>query len=236
MSVLQRLMFPAGYVRVLRSLRRKATAYWTLNSGSWLDSVGSNNLAETNDVTLGTGIQGGAAQFTIAASTTLSIADNAALSMGDGEFTWIAWPNLDAKVGQQAIISKRNVAQENALYYEPAVPDEYSFILTDNVPTAVVVESNYSPTAGVWDFVAAWRDKIAQTINIQVNMGTINSTAFTGTVADSDGAFVLGGLAAGASSILGGRIDEVGIFKGVVLTQNELNVIYRSRVCRPLWR
>ena len=60
-------------------------AYWKLDeaSGTRNDSKGANHLTDNNTVTQAVGKVGNAAQFTLANSEYLSIADNADLSAGD---------------------------------------------------------------------------------------------------------------------------------------------------------
>ena len=84
-------------------------AYWQLDeaSGGRADSIGGNDLTDTNTVTQAAGKIDTAAHFTAANNESLSIADNAALSMGDDDFTLAAWVYLDSKGPNNQIIMIR---------------------------------------------------------------------------------------------------------------------------------
>ena len=66
-------------------------------------------------------------------------------------------------------------------------------------------------------FLCAWHDSVANTINIQVNNGTINTVSHSVGVQDSNGVFRLGEI---SGNYLNGRLDGVGVWKRV-LTQSE---------------
>ena len=59
-------------------------------------SVGANTLTDTNTVGATTGKVSGARDFELSNSEYFTIADNAALSVGDVAFTVAAWVNLES--------------------------------------------------------------------------------------------------------------------------------------------
>ena len=75
------------------TLTTSLIAHWNLDeaSGTRVDAKGGNDLTDNNTVTQATGIVSNAGQFTAANSEYLSIADNAALSTGDIDFTIPLW-------------------------------------------------------------------------------------------------------------------------------------------------
>ena len=83
-------------------------AFWKLGeaSGTRVDSIGSNDLTDNNTVTQAAGKIGNCAQFTAANSEYLSIADNAALSTGDIDFSIVFWVYFDSTPSFADVIAK----------------------------------------------------------------------------------------------------------------------------------
>src|SRR5688572_29665368 len=105
-------MFPSLYIRRPRSrpfsgeqfyrrprlaapsaLLTSLIAHWRLEetSDTRFDAHSTNHLTDNNTVASATGKLGTAASFTAANQESLAIADNAALSMGDLDFTLAGW-------------------------------------------------------------------------------------------------------------------------------------------------
>src|SRR5262245_2022186 len=68
-------------------------AHWRLEeaSGTRVDAHGGNNLGDINTVGQAAGKLGNAASFLAASEESLTIGDNAALRMGDINFTIAGW-------------------------------------------------------------------------------------------------------------------------------------------------
>lgn len=210
-----------------------AVACWNLDeaSGQRNDSVGSNHLTDNNTVTQAAGKVGNAAQFTAANSEYLSIADTAALSTGDIDFTFTAWVYLDSKA-TSILVSKSEGAigkeEYNILY--AGTPDRFQFQIADASTVAVgtVSADNLgSPSTATWYFIVAWHDATANTVNIRVNNGTADSAATTGVPTDTAARFTLGAYAWNLSAYVNGRQDAVGLWKRK-LTDAEQSYLYNS--------
>lgn len=209
-------------------LRYRLVGMWTLDeaSGTRSDSYGTNHLTDNNTVTQATGKVGNAAQFTRANAEYLSIADNASLSMGDIDFTiacWVRWDTLIAN--SDGLVTKwGGTANEYALFYNSGA-SRIAFGV-DGGTGLVTVAANAlgAPATGTWYFVVAWHDSVANTINIQVNNGTINSAAHAVGVQDSNGTFTLGQI---AGQYLDGRLDGVAVWKRT-LTSDERAYLYNG--------
>jgi hypothetical protein len=83
-------------------------AFWELEeaSGTRNDSASTNHLTDNNTVTQNTGKVGNCAEFN-GANEYLSIADNAALSAGDTDFSFNVWVNPDVLApGNNTVLSK----------------------------------------------------------------------------------------------------------------------------------
>lgn len=211
-------------------------SFWELEeaSGSRVDAHGSNHLTDVNTVTQSPGKVGNAAQFTAANGEYLSIADNAALSMTDTDFAIAGWVRLNTKANEVIAAKYRTNtnSREYLLYYAASdgATQRFIFIVSANgISTAAVVANNFGePATGTWYFVVAWHDSVANTINIQINNGTANSTAHTTGVFNGTDDFRIGALYASSPIYFwDGRIDQLGIWKRT-LTATEKTWLYNS--------
>jgi len=201
-------------------------SWWALNeaSGTRNDSHSTNHLTDNNTVTSSAGVQSNAANFVSANSEYLSRADNTALSVGDIGFTFCGWFYLSSKTGNPTAISKGS--SEYAIRYA-TTPDRFQFSIYDgSTSNAVNANALGSPGTSTWYFVCAWHDADNNTINIQVNAGTTNSTAHSTGVADGAAVFTISSLI-GTSQYWAGLIDEVAFYKRV-LTDDERSWLYNS--------
>lgn len=179
-----------------------------------MDSRSTNDLEDINTVTQAVGKLGNAAQFTAANSERLRIADNAALSMGDIDFTIACWVYLDSETAARPIVAKWNTANfEYKLEYRNAA-DRFVFSVSQTGAVGVDVTANNlgAVSSATWYFIVCWHDAAGNTINIQVNDGTADSTSHTLGVRDGTSDFMLG-MDQSASTFMDGRIDSVSVWK-----------------------
>lgn len=208
-------------------------AYWKLeeSSGNRADEVGSNTLSDINTVTGNTGKLGDAAQFTRANVEYLSISDNTDLSTGDIDFSFSFWLYLDVKNVTMQILSKWLSSGGNQAYvcnYD-TIGDRLQFLVssTGSGGVTTVVANNFGAVStGTFIFVVCWHDAAANTINIQINNGTVNSAAHSGGVFDGTAEFRIGTLG-DENNPVDGRIDAVGFWKKV-LSSGERTLLYNS--------
>jgi len=193
-------------------------SYWKMDeaSGNALDANSTNDLTDTNTVGSGTGIINGGRDFEFANSEKFTRADNAALSVGNIDFTFTAWVKLESKPGDASIIGKggSNDLPYNLDYGTTA--DRFRLRLSSAAGftnlTTVTANNLGSPSTGVWYFIVAWHDATANTINIQVNNGTANSAAYSAGSYDDSGDFEIGAFPF-YGNYFDGLIDEVGFWK-----------------------
>ena len=179
-------------------------SHWKLDevSGNRIDSHGSNNLTDNNTVGFATGKLGNSAQFSRSDTDYLSNA-NAIFDPGNFNFTWALWVKLENKSDNAPLINRMALTpnQEYQIVYND-VNDVFRFRATHtgvNTDFAVLDADSFgAPSTGVWYFVVAWHDADANTINIQVNNGTVDSLAF-----NSAGVYN-----AGNDLVIGGRLDS----------------------------
>ncbi|MES2623393.1 MAG: fibronectin type III domain-containing protein [Patescibacteria group bacterium] len=208
--------------------------FWNLNetSGSRASSIGSNTLTEQGGtVSSAAGIISNAALFT--GANYLSITDNTALSSGNIDFTISGWVYLTDKTANRAIVSKWNSSVGSGREYDLiyiSSSDRFSFTTSSDGTTVegnLFANSFGSPSLNTWYFVTAWHDSVNDTVNIQVNNGTVDSASVTAGVFDSTTAFLVGSVNAGSTGFMQGRVDAVGFWKRV-LSSGERTSLYNS--------
>lgn len=208
-------------------------SYWSLDeaSGDALDAHGTNDLTDTNTVGSATGKISNARDFEKANMERFSHADNADLSTGDIDFAFACWVNAESLPGLTTIASKGNWNDgtiEWSLDYYDGGPSARFFVSPDGSQSVTVVSATNQGALSLatWYFIVVWHDATANTINIQVNDGTVNSTSHTTGLTNLGGGFHIGDLD-GLTAHWDGLIDEAGLWKRV-LTSGERTQLYNS--------
>lgn len=208
------------------SLLNGLVASWKLDNLN--DSVGGNTLTNNNTATFSTGKVGNAVYLVEASSQSLSIADNADLSTGDIDFTIAFWVWLDTKTATRWFVGKSNNFGaddvEYASWYNNSI-DRFRFTV-NNYVVQVTADNFGSPPTSQWICVIVWHDAAANTINIQVNDGTVNSASHSGGTSDTGQAFRIG--ADNEPALFhDGRVDNMNFAKRV-WTAGERTYFYNS--------
>jgi hypothetical protein len=203
-------------------------SWWTLNetSGTRLDSHGSNQLTDNNTVGYTAGLKGNAASFVTVNLEYLSIADNPSLSTGDIDFSLVANVYLNNNTNSFVIVNKsddNHTVLDYRLTYNPGTGFRFRADATTYVDSGAV-------SANAWHTVIGWHDSVNNTINIQVDNGTVNTTAYSGGATDTSYPLTMGAYSYGAA-YLDGRMDEVALYKRV-LTAGERSWLYNSGAAR----
>jgi hypothetical protein len=209
-------------------------SYWKLDetSGTRADSHGTNNLTDNNTVLSAAGIISNAADFEQSNSEYLSAASNSTLQTGNINFTFAGWFKLESTTNPQVIIGKDvdspGGSRDYVIYFLPSTGLTF-FINGGGLSTTEVSTTGLTFTVGTWYFFVAWHDAAADTLNIQVNDGTVFSSSTGGTVPNASGAeFRIGAMAYNSVEMyFDGLIDEVGFWK-VVLTPTQRTYLYNS--------
>jgi len=204
-------------------------SWWSLDetSGNRADSHGSNTLTDINTVLYDTGKVGNAAKFEVANSEYLSHVDNPALSAGDIDITWGCWVNIESFATSRAIISKLYGTNSEYVLYYHTNNDELALTIFSTTNGTVYATTLGSPSTATWYFVLGWHDHTANTINIQINNGTVDSVAHTYGIYDSNSDFSVGGWSGEDYYDMDGLVDEAFIYKRV-LTADERTWLYNS--------
>ncbi len=184
-------------------------------SGTMIDSVGGNDLTQTNGVTSATGVLNGARQFIAASSQYVSHADAPALRF-DTDFTISCWVWMDSDTTlTQTFISKFGSGTgelEFELTYAPSAT-QFRLRFYDASGTGVeVYDTNHTaPSFGAWYNIVCILD--SDTLSIRSNAGTPVTVDASGLGArGGTSPFVLGEtsyLLPAFPVFMNGRIDEV---------------------------
>ena len=225
---------PYRYGGVGGTLADGLESWWSLDetSGTRVDSViaTGNDLTDNGTVLSAVGKQSNAAQFVNGNVEYLSITGNASLQTGDIDFTHCLWVYLDSVSSEMFLMSGwgPNSSTANLAYtighYPPT--DTFYYVVGNQSTFGIKFsDSAASVVADTWYFVATWHDSVANTINLQVDNGTIDSLSYSSGSHTNITDFNIG--SAGSSLWTDGRIDEVGYWKRL-LTASERTELYNS--------
>lgn len=213
--------------------------YWKLDeaSGNATDSKGANTLTDNGGVTSGIGKISTARTFTAATPSYFSIADNAALSSGDIDITvgaWVYYGGTLVAGAYPGIIGKFVTGQQEYQLYLNGDNQRYQFAVSSNGTAQVDVKADSfgDPSDGVYHLVIAWHDATANTINIQIDGGTVDSVSYGTGLFDGTGEFNIGSIG-GAAFSWTGQIDEAFVIKRVLTTSERLGLYQFGSGCRP---
>lgn len=213
------------------------TAWWPLEepSGNRRDATPNGNdlaaVGEPDNVAgkIGFGIQESIGDFDY-----LEAASAAWNNPGDTDFSFAGWVYLDTKATDQSLVSKWNLNSAEASYntYYKTSTDRFVFAVTHDGSTVAEIEADSlgAPSLATWYFVVVWHDATANTINIQINNGTVDSLAHSLGVQTSTQEYRMGVIVNGGGSNdddLDGRLDEWSLWARV-LTSGERTDLYNA--------
>lgn len=194
-------------------------AEWLFDNNA-LDAIGGNDLSPSvSSPTFTTGILAkvnGATHVSAASSQYWRRANNAALTMGDIDSSLLCWVWLDSLV-TGTFISKWNQGGNDREYFVQYQTTTNLFrfgVSIDGVTFTSVDATKFgTPFINYWHFIASWHDSVANTLNIQVNNGDIDSVSYASGVRAGSSDFYIGANNNGSIQFFNGRIDDVRIAK-----------------------
>lgn len=206
------------------ALTDSLVAYWSLDeaSGTRVDATGrGNDLSEVGTPGSTTGKISNAVDTS--SGNALSRTSTSDLVTGDVDFTQTAWIWFDSTAGNTDIVGKwavggfeytlgMNASSRLTFFVEPSAFDNIAATTFGALSTST------------WYFVVWWHDATADTMNICVNDGTVDTKAHSTGATAASSPFVIGQSAFGAHD---GRVDEVGFWKRV-LTSGERTQLYNA--------
>ena len=204
-------------------------SWWSMDetSGTRNDSHGTNHLTDNNSVLYGTGKQGNAADFELSNSEYLSVANNATLAVGDIDFTVAFWINPETINTVQIPASKWNFGTgEREWDFRLSTTNKLGFRVSPDGSSNTIVEDTVTTvSAGSWYYVVGWHDATANTINVQVNGGTVYSLSYSSGVYTATSPLHFGNQY--SSGHYDGLMDEACFWKRV-LTADERTWLFNS--------
>lgn len=212
-------------------------SYWKLDesSGNAEDIHSTNDLTNNNTVTYTTGKINNGADFESGSSQSLSVADNASLSI-TGALSISCWVNFESlPTGAiRALVSKYDSAGQQSFlfgYREDTGPTGLHVRLTDDGTTDKAYLWSWTPSLSTWYHVVMVYDPSQATATDRVITYINGSSQGVGTeswdasIYDSTASFRLG--ATDDGNYFDGIIDEVGIWNKV-LSSTEVTSLYNS--------
>lgn len=238
--------FDAGLAAAGNGLLNSLVAYWPLN-----EAAGANNALDlhSNGLTLTQAASPGSAAGVVYASSRTFNGSNqwfsrpseALLQIGDVDFTAVAWVWLTNTSSVADIVNHYRVTDLKRSWlmrYEYSVSRFNVYVSSDGTyvdgVTATELRANSfgAASAATWYCFAFWHDSVANTINIQINNGTVDSKAWTTGVYVSPAAFGIGRYE-NSTAFINGRIGPVAMWKsaaggGGVLSAAQRSALYNG--------
>ena len=212
--------------------------YWNLDEAGGSNAIDSTSNGNDLTETSGTIASSDGGRLLVAADTEyFVIADNASLSFADEAFTVGCWVKLTSQTADRKLLSKYNYGagrREYELEYDNGT-DRYRWRVAENGTTGHDLAANdYGAVpATTKAFVLAWHDPVANTINIQINNGTVTSAAHTTGCNDNSSPFAIGVDFNGATpNGYGDQIQWSTFVYAGVMTTDERTWMYNAGVPR----
>lgn len=166
-----------------------------------------------------------AAQFTSANAEYLSIANNASLQTGDIDFTLAGWIYKETNTDFQYVASKYDSAADG----EWGLYNDATGALTFNIWN---ISNRGTVTSGVlapraWHFFVVWHNAATNTVNMQINNGTVISAATTGAPASTAASLRFGAYLSSPAHHFDGRQDSMAFWRRA-LTAGERSWLYNA--------
>lgn len=224
------LLDRAGSGRFFAPLNSGIVIAWGLEeaSGTRADSVGSNNLTDSNTVGQQTGKIGNCAHFTAASSQSLTSVSTADLSAGNIDQTWMGWIWLDSINVARTVLSKNTDATHRDYRISTTAGNVVTFQMFTGagVSVGIATASTFGAlSASTWYFVCAQFIQSSQTIQVSINNGAFNTAAASANPGTSTGAFALG--ADAGAAFWDGRLDAIAFYKRL-LSAGEITEAYNG--------
>lgn len=221
-------------------------AYWPGNevAGNALDlHTNALHLTDVNTVTSNPGVVYPLTrQYTTVNNERHFHLQDALLQTGDVDFTIAAWIYLDSKPAQMNVAARYGgvpaVNNEYFVRYVGGATDRLQFGVFNNAFSGYATANTYgSPPLSTWALLVCWHDSVANTINIQINNGGIDSTPYANGVLAGNFIFELGARASG-SLTWDGRIGPTMFWKsagggGGVLTAAQRTALWNGGAGLP---
>jgi len=217
------------------ALLTSLVSYWKIDetSGVRNDSYGTNHLTDNNTVTYNPGVVSNAGQFTAANNETLSIANNATLSVQGLDFTISLWTYLDSMPtlnSNRYLIGKNVGNTDYSIYLNMTAggTERFAFLMGNTASGSPTLLANTfgTPSNSVWYHVLCEYNTSTKKMKIIINNTYSDEGNNINGSTTGSGTFRVGGVS-GGGSVWDGRIDEIGFWKRL-LTDSEKSALYNN--------
>lgn len=212
------------------SLLTALVAYYALEeaSGTRADATGrGNDLTPTNTPGNTSGKVGNGVALVAASSHYLVRSSTSDLECGNVDFTLAFWMNFTTVINLMTVVCKdqTSVSRSYRVDYNNSALRFFTFQSGGGV--AGQIAPAFTPATGTWYFVCAWQDVTANTVNLQIDNGSVNTATRTATPGTTAADFTVGKGASASAQYFNGIVDEIGLWKRV-LTSTERTTLYNS--------
>ncbi len=211
------------------ALTDNLVSYWKLDeaSGTREDIHGANDLTDNSAVGAAAGKINDGASFD--GTSWLSHTSNSDLQIGDVSFAFSCWVKMADKSATRAVLGKSGSPEEYLIEYTAGGGDRFQGWVYNGDYRTVVGNNLGSPSTGVWYHIVMMYDASTDVLSLIINDGTADTRAATTPGPTSDTAtFHIGSYDDVPSNPMNGIIDEVGFWKGRVLTSGEITQLYNG--------
>lgn len=212
----------AGYDALV--LADGATTYWRLGEASGLVADETGNTADGTAINVTQGVAGAlandpnlAAAFN-GADARIAWTDENNLDLGD-VLSIEAWVYRDVLGTQHAIIDKGTGAYR-------LVVNSSNLLSFQKANTAVIVVSTATVGAGAWHHVVATKNGAA--VRLYLDGADVTGTVSNATLVDTTNGLIVGAISS-TTTPLAGKLDELALYKNVVLTAAQVAAHYAAR-------
>ncbi len=206
-------------------LERGLAGYWRFDDASGGSAADSSGNGMTGTLTNGPTWTAGRVDGAVDLDGTddyVSIADNAALDIGTGDFTYSFWLNPD--VATQGVFFSDGSYSDGIMFYR--YTDNYTYLWLANT---YIQTTAWGPTASTWQHVTVRRK--SGTVAIYADgVQKYTTGSLTGSINSSSGMRIGYGFAGAANLVLDGRIDEFRMYNRAL---SDEEIIQLSRLGRP---
>lgn len=208
------------------------TAHWRLNAGTGneTDTVGSKVLTANAAPGTATGRVGDCRTFVRASSQYFDMADDALFDTGSAvSFCWGLWFYLDsAAMGTTRYLLGKGATTDSGYWIWINSSDVLQFNHRWTFGTTGFSDPGGARSHSTWYCLFCWWDAVAETSNIQVDDGTVQSTASSNFAAENIYALVLAARSFNYDNHFGGRLDAVTFWKGTLPDADDRTAFYNS--------
>ncbi|PWH13850.1 MAG: hypothetical protein DDG60_09040, partial [Anaerolineae bacterium] len=209
-------------------LMANLAAWWSMDesSGPRANRHGGAFLTPQGTVTAVAGQRGNSVRFSASTPGHLRQEDSPLNSGGDFNFTLAAQVYLENQTGTAIIVNKGSKMDMNQRDYTLSVSNGIITFGVGNGSSTASVSSSAAVTANAWHTVIAWHDAENDTLNLQIDNGTVFSAPYSGGASDTAFPLTVGAFADN-TYVLNGRVDELALYKRL-LTASERAWLHNS--------